>query len=219
MNLVAADGRRTLLRDRVLWVGIAALSVAIALFSYRYLLGPNHGGGLVPEQIAANAFFRPFLFLHVAGAATALLVGPWQFVAAIRARRPALHRWLGRIYAVGCLVGGASGLPIAVGSSAGPVASVGFALLSLGWLVTTGLGWRAAWQRDFAAHRAWMIRSFALTLAAVTLRLYLPLVPLLPIDFLDGYRAISFLCWIPNLLVAELWLRRGAPAAVEIPST
>jgi uncharacterized membrane protein len=166
------------------------------------------GVGLVPPQIAANPFFRPFLYLHVAGAATALLVGPLQFVAAIRVRRRALHRWVGRVYAVGCLVGGAAGLPIAVGSSAGPVASVGFSLLSLGWLATTALGWRAAWQRDFVSHRAWMIRSFALTLAAVTLRLYLPLVPLLPISFIDGYRAISFLCWVPNLIVAELWLRR-----------
>lgn len=197
-----------------MWAVIAALSVAMALFSYRYLLGV----GLVPPQIAANPFFRPFLFLHVAGAATALLVGPWQFVAAIRARWPALHRWLGRVYAVGCLVGGAAGLPIAVGSSAGPVAAIGFCLLSLGWLVATGLGWRAAWRRDFVSHRAWMIRSFALTLAAVTLRLYLPLVPLLPIDFLDGYRAISFLCWVPNLAVAELWLRRRASAGVQTVS-
>lgn len=205
MTGLAAAGSRPG-RDRILWAVIAALSLGIALFSYRYLLGI----GFVPPQIAANPFFRPFLFLHVAGAATALLVGPFQFLAAIRAGRPALHRWLGRLYAVGCLVGGAAGLPIAVGSSAGPVAATGFSLLSLAWLVATALAWCAARQRDFVRHRAWMIRSFALTLAAVTLRLYLPLVPLLPVDFLDGYRAIAFLCWIPNLIVAETWLRRRA---------
>ncbi len=51
-----------------------------------------------------------------------------------------------------------------------------------------------------------MIRSFALTLAAVTLRLYRPLSSLLPVAYDDAYRAISFLCWVPNLIAAELRL-------------
>lgn len=54
-----------------------------------------------------------------------------------------------------------------------------------------------------------MIRSWALTLAAVTLRVYLPLVMALDLPFLPWYRAISFLAWVPNLIVAELWLRRA----------
>jgi hypothetical protein len=62
-------------------------------------------------------------------------------------------------------------------------------------------------QRRFVEHRAWMIRSFALTFAAVTLRIYLPILEQLPVPFEDGYRAISFLCWVPNLLAAELYLR------------
>jgi len=68
-------------------------------------------------------------------------------------------------------------------------------------------GWRAALARRFPAHRAWMIRSMSLTFAAVTLRLYLPVVPLLGLPFVDGYRAISFLAWVPNLILAELYLR------------
>lgn len=55
-----------------------------------------------------------------------------------------------------------------------------------------------------------MIRSFALTFAAVTLRLYLPLHLLFQVSFDDAYRAISFLCWVPNLLIAELYLRKAA---------
>ncbi len=73
----------------------------------------------------------------------------------------------------------------------------------------TLLGWRAVLQGRFAVHRRWMIRSWALTLAAVTLRLYLPLVMVLDLPFLPWYRAISFLAWVPNLVVAELWLRRA----------
>jgi hypothetical protein len=44
------------------------------------------------------------------------------------------------------------------------------------WITVNLLGWRAAVQGRFVDHRRWMIRSWALTLAAVTLRLYLPLV-------------------------------------------
>ena len=53
-----------------------------------------------------------------------------------------------------------------------------------------------------------MIRSWALTLAAITLRIYLPIVGVLGLEFLPWYRAISFLAWVPNLMIAELWLGR-----------
>ncbi len=65
-------------------------------------------------------------------------------------------------------------------------------------------------QYRFVQHREWMIRSFALTFAAVTLRLYLPLAALLSIDFVDAYRALSFLCWVPNRVVVEFYLRHRA---------
>ena len=69
------------------------------------------------------------------------------------------------------------------------------------------MGWRQAVAGQYATHRRWMIRSLSLTFAAVTLRLMLPMIPLTGLAFVEGYRAISFLCWVPNLLLAELWLR------------
>jgi hypothetical protein len=51
-----------------------------------------------------------------------------------------------------------------------------------------------------------MIRSFALTFAAVTLRLYLPFPMIWGFEFIEGYRIIAWLCWVPNLLIAELWI-------------
>jgi hypothetical protein len=147
--------------------------------------------------------------VHVAGAATALLVSQLQLIPKLRRGMAAFHRWLGRLYVVGCTVGGIAGLPLALGSAAGPVATAGFGLLAVAWLVTTLSGWRAGFGRRIADHRSWMIRSFSLTYAAVTLRIYLAILPTLPIAFVSGYRAISFLCWVPNLLVAELFLRRS----------
>ncbi|MNT67595.1 hypothetical protein D3C72_2057510 [compost metagenome] len=62
-----------------------------------------------------------------------------------------------------------------------------------------------------------MIRSIALTAAGIMLRIYLGIMLTLPVEFYEGYRVIAFLCWVPNILLAELYLRRGrrvsAPAA------
>jgi len=182
------------------------LCVALALVSFRYLL--RFGG--TPPVIEGNLFIEPWLMVHVAGAATALLLGPWQFSSRLRNRLPTLHRWIGRMYVFSCLVGGAAGFVLALGASTGPISTIGFGSLAILWIVTTSLAWRRAVQGRFIEHRAWMIRSFALTFAAVTLRLYLPLIFVFQVGFDDAYRAISFLCWVPNLLVAELYLRRAA---------
>ena len=74
------------------------------------------------------------------------------------------------------------------------------------------MGWRSAVQGRFAEHRVWMLRSFALTFAAVTLRLYLPIFPMLGLPLVEGYRVVSILCWVPNLILVELYLRREAAA-------
>ena len=190
----------------IAWSIGALLCVWLALFSYRYLFG--FGG--VPPVIAGNVFKNPWLLVHVAGAATALLVGPVQFSSQLRARFRWLHRLIGRTYVVSCLVGGVAGFVLALGASTGPISRAGFGSLAIMWIVTTSLAWRSAMQRRFTEHRAWMIRSFALTLAAVTLRLYLPLAAIMSIPFVDAYRALSFLSWVPNLLIAELYLRHRA---------
>jgi uncharacterized membrane protein len=200
---------------RASWATMAVLSIGVALFSYRYLIAV---GPLSPE-ILANLFARPFLALHVAGACTALLIGPFNFVSSIRRRWPMAHRIVGRTYVLACLAGGAGGLVLAFGSTAGPIAGLGFGSLALCWIAANVEGWRSAMQGRFDAHRAWMIRSFAMTFGAVTLRLYLPLFPLIGVPFLDGYRAVSFLCWIPNLVLVEIWLRRASRISSARPAS
>ena len=197
-----------------LWTLYALLSAAVAIFSYRYLprIGP-----LAPD-ILANLFARPWLDVHVAGAATALLVGPIQFLPWIRRRFPALHRTLGRVYVIGCLSGGVGGLIMAFGSTKGHIATAGFASLAVCWIVANIQGWRLAVARSFDEHRAWMLRSFAMTFAAVTLRIYIVVLPMLGMDPLDAYRAASFLAWVPNLILVELWLRGGPGRRTRLAS-
>jgi len=87
-------------------------------------------------------------------------------------------------------------------------------MLAALWIGATLLAWRSIRARDQAAHRRWMTRSYALTLAAVTLRVYLPLSQLAGMPFADAYQIVAWTCWVPNLVVVE-WLilgRRAAPA-------
>lgn len=194
---------------RALHLTGALLAIGIALFSYRYLVGSS----LASPDILANAFARPFLALHVLGAATALLVGPFQFIARFRTRRSGLHRLVGRVYVAACLLGAVAGFPLALGSTAGPVAAGGFGALSVCWFAATWLGLRHAMARRFEQHRLWMLRSWAMTFAAVTLRLFLPIIPFTGMSFVEGYRFISWACWLFNLAVLELWLRAGRARA------
>lgn len=202
--MTALTETRSLARwpSRILWTLGGILSLAIAAYSARYLLHPPR----TPAEALGNPLGAPWLVVHVGGAVTALVLGSLQFLPGLR--RVGAHRWIGRTYVLGCLVGGVAGLVLASASSAGLIASAGFGSLAVIWIAVNILGWRAAMERRFDQHRRWMIRSWALTLAAVTLRIYLPLVGVLDLPFLPWYRAIAFLCWVPNLIVAELWLRR-----------
>jgi uncharacterized membrane protein len=187
-----------------MWGLSALLSVGVAIFSYRYL-APHPM--LMGDGIAANLVRRPWLPIHATLAATALLVGPFQFLPRLRARAPKVHRTIGKIYIVACLAAAPAGLVLALHSSAGPIAQWGFGTLALVWFAATAYAFWLATQGRITEHRRWMIRSFAMTFAAVTLRLYLPIPPMfLHMSFIDGYRAIAWFCWTSNLVVAELFL-------------
>lgn len=157
---------------------------------------------------------RPtWFFLHIGGGGPALLLAPWQFASPIRNRWPHIHRFMGRLYVLAGLIGGTAGLVMAFKSDAGLIAQIGFGALAVAWLTTTSIAFILAWRRKITAHRRWMIRSAALTLAAVTLRIYIPfsmivLNPRFGIDFETAYIAIAWVCWVPNLIVAEFYLRR-----------
>ena len=166
----------------------------------------------VPPVVAGNALFAPWgVNTHIAVSGLTLILGPFQFDAGLRARHPGFHRLSGRIYVLACAAGGVAGLLTAWGTTAGPVAGAGFFTLAVVWLFTLVRAVAAVRARDFPAHERWMVRCFALSLSAVTLRLYLALgAPLF--GFGAAYPVIAWIAWAPNLLIAERWLAsRTAP--------
>lgn len=94
------------------------------------------------------------------------------------------------------------------------MAQRGFGTLAVLWLSFTALAFLQGWHREIPSHRRWMIRSTALTLAAVTLRIYLPftfmvLEPRFGIGYDIAYPIIAWVAWAPNLLIAEYIVRRN----------
>ena len=82
-------------------------------------------------------------------------------------------------------------------------ARTGFALLAACWLYTGLRAFLAIRGGAVDDHRKWMVRNFALTFAAVTLRLYVPASAAMGIEFEVAYPIISWLCWVPNVAWAE----------------
>jgi len=192
------------------WYGLAFLSLAIAAYAvvaYGFL---PFGAAIHPDMRPAFEAQRAGVYVHVFASAFALALGPFQFSARLRARRIGLHRWMGRLYlGIGVLVGGGAGLYVATGAFGGPVARAGFATLALVWLYTGLRAYLAIRARDADTHRRWMVRNYALACAAITLRFYVPGSFLAGIPLEAAYPAIAWLCWVPNLLVAELAFNRA----------
>jgi hypothetical protein len=129
------------------------------------------------------------------------------------------HRLVGWIYCGAVLLGWCASLWIAPHASTGWVAASGFLALGVAWIATTGLALRFILRGAALAHRRWMIRSYALTAAAITLRIYLPLSLAFHWPYSIAYPAIAWLCWIPNVVAAEAYLRlMPTPSRITLPA-
>jgi len=203
---------------RFAFVLLTILSVAIALISLRYFLAPD----TAPLLKLKSGVYRGSLLLHAAAALVALAVGPFQFLARLRQRSPRVHRRLGYVYFSGVFIGGVAGLFSATGAEGGLSSRTGFFLLGLLWIASAWVALSVIRRGDVMAHRRWMIRNFALTFAAVTLRLWLPALQAASGSFLDAYRTVAWLCWVPNALMAEFILhvrssgRQSSPHGREV---
>jgi uncharacterized membrane protein len=184
------------------WAILALLATITGITAMRY------GLPTVPYPVLTNfVTHRLILSVHAVSAGVALLVGPWQFLDRLRARRLGLHRVVGRIYVAAVVIGWLSSIPVALHAETGAVASAGFLVLGACWITTTITAISKVLLGNICSHQRWMIRSYALTAAAITLRLYLGIAIGLHLPFNVAYPAIAWLCWVPNLVAAELILR------------
>lgn len=202
--------------NRSWWV-LVVFAALIAGYAFAYVaIGPS----MYPPNLKESFLSRPWgIYSHAFFGGTAMILGPFQFRRDLLRNRPR-HRLIGKAYLVACLGTGLAGFYMAFFSYGGLITHTGFGALALSLLGSTYLAWLVIKGRDVARHREWMIRSYALIYAAVTLRLELPVLTALTGNNFDlSYQIIAWLCWVPNVLVAEWYIRRSRPrASADLPA-
>ncbi|MEH6939590.1 DUF2306 domain-containing protein [Bacillus sp. JJ664] len=136
-------------------------------------------------QIESSSIQYPALILHIFFATIALLTGFLQFNARLRKEKPQLHRLVGKAYISSVLLSGLLAFVIILYIDHFAKAT-SFISLTIIWLFATIKGYVTARQRNFSEHRKWMIRSFGVTLVAVSGRLTVPIL-LLTYYLLNGF--------------------------------
>lgn len=202
---------RGLIVNSLLLVTLAFFVWLMARITIAYLPYNTDVGFLrIKQDYIDIDVWRTAFFIHVYMSIGVLLAGFTQFSEHIRTYYPRLHRIFGYIYAADVVfVTGPAGLLMGFYANGGLTSKASFVLLAIGWIVFTSLAVIKARNGDFIAHRDFMIRSYALTLSALTLRAWkwginnsFDLPPM------DVYRAVAWLGWVPNILLAEFIIRR-----------
>jgi len=200
---------------RTIWLLFIVATIFGAVLVSPYLLLDINNS----RQDVNDEAHYALLVTHVFTALIALVLGPLQFIPAIRTRRQ-IHRTIGRVYLLaGVLPAALTAVPLALLSDR-LLTQIGLTIPAILWLVTGTLAYRAARRHDYTQHQNWMMRNYALTFLAVTSRILVPLLLLAQIPFTTASagsirdNASSMipigqaLGWIVNLIAAELLIRR-----------
>ncbi|WP_102124744.1 DUF2306 domain-containing protein [Deinococcus planocerae] len=193
--------------NTLLWIVTVILSLLVIVLSAPYLtLNPEV---YLDVQRRVYELHTVGIVLHIVGGRVALALGPIGFLPTLRLKRPRWHRAVGRVYLLAVLLGGVAGLSMAMFAYMGVITGLGFALLACLWLYTGARAWLSLRRGNVQAHRRWMIRNYALTLGAVSLRVQLLI--LSPwLDFDSSYVVVTWSSWPVTLALAEGYLRRSA---------
>jgi len=163
------------------------------------------------ELIYHLDWWRISFYIHVFSSPIVILSGLFQFNRSILRSYKSIHRSLGFTYILFViLVSGPSGILLGLYANGGYIAQISFVVLSSSWILFTLIAYLKVRKHEYQSHSKWMMRSYALTLSAVTLRLYAYLFDLfnVPLGPTETYILIAYLSWIPNLIFAEICIKK-----------
>jgi Predicted membrane protein (DUF2306) len=164
----------------------------------------------IKQQYIGIDHWRTAFFIHVYASMWVLFAGFTQFSKRLLKNQPKLHRTLGYIYVVDVLlITGPAGLVMGFYANGGLLSRIAFVSLAVLWIFFTAMALVKAKQKNFKAHRDYMIRSYALTLSAITLRAWkYGITNTMTFPPMDVYRVVAWLGWVGNLAFAEYWIYR-----------
>ncbi|MDG2520468.1 DUF2306 domain-containing protein [Caulobacter segnis] len=210
----------------ITWISAALFAAYIAAFYGGAAAdhAPERWNELLPELYEPG---RPgaaaAIGLHFAAGGVILLLGPIQLLGPVRRRAPALHRWLGRLYAACALMAGLGGLAFIAmkGTVGGLPMNLGFGLYGALMVIAAVQTVRHAVARRLDRHQLWAARLFALAIGSWLYRLEYGFWTAFTgglghTEGFDGWFDVvmSFFFYLPNLAAADLAVRNlGRPAA------
>lgn len=195
-----------------LYASLAYFTYLMLLISLQYIPMDTNTAFLRTKQEEVQlGYYRLAFFVHVYTSFILLICGFTQFSERIRKNYRTVHRYSGRLYvAVVILFSAPSGFVMGIHANGGVSSQLGFCILSVLWFAFTLKAYTSARAGDFASHRKYMWRSFALTLSAISLRLWKwVIVWLFEPAPMDAYRVVAWLGWVFNLILIEIYLRQN----------
>lgn len=153
--------------------------------------------------------WRASFYIHVFTSPFVIVAGLFQFNRYILRKRKKLHRIMGYIYIIDVLlISGPAAFVMSMYANGGRITQVSFVTLSILWMLFTYLAYTSIKKGNSTKHVKWMIRSYALTLSAVTLRFYSYWFGYFKVDLppQETYTILAYISWIPNLIIAELMI-------------
>ncbi len=191
----------------LLYIGFVGMCLTI----YQYLSFSRTTGFLAFKQaVVSNSFWRTAFYLHVFTCFLCLTAGFTQFSSLIQKKYITIHRAVGKMYVYNILiVNFPMALILGIYANGNLPGKIAFILLDLLWVYFTFAAIYWVKNGNIPRHRNFMIRSYALTLTALTLRLCKFVLSRYSdwtyesIYIFDAWTALSF-----NLVVAELIIWR-----------
>ena len=161
---------------------------------------------LTKQKIIHLKHWRYAFNFHILFSVFSLMAGLTQFSQYILKEHKKLHRIMGYIYVIDVIcIAGPSGFIMACYANGTIVSKTSFVLLSLLWIGFTLMAIVKVFQKNFIEHEKWMIRSYALTLSAISLRLMAFILPkFIHLNAHTEYALIAWLSWGINLIIAEM---------------
>lgn len=150
---------------------------------------------------------RGGLIVHITGGTLALLIGPFQIWMGMKHRYMNIHRVTGFLYLGGLAVGviGAATMLKNTVADFGMHFAIGLGGLAMAWVITGGMAYYAIRKRNYDQHREWMIRSYVVTFAFATFRLFDDYIPHagLGMTQVDYLAMLSWTSWMVPLMITE----------------
>ncbi|UII19889.1 DUF2306 domain-containing protein [Fulvivirga ligni] len=159
----------------------------------------------IKQEVISHGYYKIAFFSHVYTSIFVLICGIFLFSKSIRRTWPMVHKIGGKVYVLLILlIASPSGLIMAFHANGGFYSQLSFTLQAILWFVFTYLAFKYIKNGEISEHRKFMMRSYALTLSAISLRLFKwIIVTSLALPPMDTYKIVSWAGWVFNILLVE----------------